>query len=342
MLCIRPCEKFYDQARGDDTRPFMLTVSLTQPHDPYVTTQDFWDLYTDAEIDAPRVPPIPVEDRDPHSQSVYYHYSQHRCDLSDQDYRNARRGYYGMISQIDAHLGEVMEALRNTGYEKNTVIIFTSDHGDMIGERGMWFKKTLYDPAIQVPLIIAKPKQHPERKVAPVSLLDLCPTLIDIAKIPASEIRSPMDGKSLYDQERSGPVFVEHLDGGTSAPRVCIRDGDWKLVMSHAYPPTLHNLADDPLELQNLAGTGIDAEAALIEIAAAQWSLDKLQSDMLASQTHRKLVDSALAIGRKEHWDFVPNGATSGSSYVRRGDTFPDVERAGYLTYRRSGVRSAS
>ena len=87
------------------------------------------------------MPFIPVEQRDVHSQSLYYHYGQDKCELSDIDYRNARRGYYGMISYIDDLFGRLMKALEDSGFADNTVVIFSSDHGDMIGERGMWFKK---------------------------------------------------------------------------------------------------------------------------------------------------------------------------------------------------------
>ncbi|MFK7752840.1 MAG: sulfatase-like hydrolase/transferase [Sedimentitalea sp.] len=323
--------KIYDRARSDDKRPFMLTVSLTQPHDPYVTTQEFWDLHPDEAIDDPRVPPIPVENRDPHSQSVYYHYSQHKCEVSQQDYGNARRGYYGMVSQTDAHLGQVMQAIETAGFQENTVIVFTSDHGDMMGERGIWFKKTLYDPAIQVPLIIAQPNQTAARKTSPVSLLDIFPTLLEIGGVGETAITSQIDGQSLCHGERTGPILVEHLDGGTAAPRVCVRNGDWKLVVSLAYPAMLYNLADDPLELNNLAGKEPDIEAELTSIADINWSLEKVQTAMEASQRERKLVDAALAIGRQECWDYTADTRWQSANYVRRGDTFPEIERRGYL-----------
>ena len=153
--------ELYTRARGTDDRPFMMTVSLTHPHDPYVITREYWDLYADEDIDAPQVPHTPVEERDAHSQSLYYHYGQDKCELSDKDYRNARRGYYGMISYIDDLFGRLMRALNDSGFSENTVVVFASDHGDMIGERGMWFKKTLFNPAIQVPLLIAHPDQDP-------------------------------------------------------------------------------------------------------------------------------------------------------------------------------------
>ena len=329
--------ELYTRARSDDKRPFMMTVSLTQPHDPYVTTQEYWDLYNNDSIDAPIVPFIPVEERDDHSQSLYYHYGQDKCELSDQDYRNARRGYYGMISHIDELFGHLIQALDDSGFSKNTVVIFSSDHGDMIGERGMWFKKTLYNPAIQIPMIIAHPEHRANRTSSPVSLLDIFPTLLDIAGLDENEISTSIDGKSMLPALRGepleGPVFAEHIDGGTSAPRVCVRDGNMKLTLSRAYPSQLFDLSVDPQELSNLAGTNHPDEARLIQLAEETWPLDSLLDNVIRSQTERKLVDSALAIGREERWDFVPRPLQQNTNYVRRGDAFPTVERRGYLAY---------
>lgn len=327
--------ELFARARSSDKRPFMMTVSLTHPHDPYVTTQACWDRYQDTEIDAPLVPHIPVDKRDPHSRSLYYHYQQDKCDLTEQDYRNARRGYYGMISYVDDLFGALMQALRESGYADDTVILFASDHGDMIGERGMWFKKTLFDPAIRVPLMISHPGFKPGRVGAPVSLLDIFPTLLSIAEIPQAQIRTRLDGKDLLPAMRgdpiSGPVFVEHIDGGTAAPRVCVRDGDMKLTVSRAYPAQLFDLATDPHEQVNLAGQSHPLENRLIRLVEDTWPLDTLLEDVIQSQIDRKLVDTALSTGREERWDFTPRPLMQNTSYVRRGDAFPEVERRGYL-----------
>jgi choline-sulfatase len=330
--------ELYTRARSDDKRPFMMTVSLTQPHDPYVTTQEYWNRYSDDEIGPPRVAPIPLEERDPHSQSLYFHYGQDKVDLTDQDYCNARRGYFGMISCIDDHLGRLMSALEDSGYSDDTVIIFASDHGDMIGERGMWFKKTLFEPAVRVPIIIARPGDTPARVKAPVSLLDIFPTLLDLGGVSKSDIKTTYDGKSLVPaldgNETVSPIFVEHIDGGTAAPRVCVRDRDKKLVISRAYAPQLYDLATDPLELVNLAGTGDPDEERLTKIVENHWQLDSLLDEVVESQVRRKLIDTALSKGREEIWDFIPRSLTQNTNYVRRGDAFPEVEQRGYLPYR--------
>ncbi|NIA71338.1 choline-sulfatase [Pelagibius litoralis] len=327
--------ELFARARSTDKCPFMMTVSLTQPHDPYVTTRDCWDRYDDADIDPPRVPHIPVDERDPHSQSLYYHYGQDKSELTAQDYRNARHGYYGMISYVDDLFGELMQALRDSGYADNTVILFASDHGDMIGERGMWFKKTLFDPAIRVPLMISHPAIGPRRVREPASLLDIFPTLLSVAGIPKTQIKTRLDGKDLtpamQGEPISAPVFIEHIDGGTAAPRVCVRDGDMKLTVSRAYPAQLFDLSSDPCEQINLAGQGHPEERRLTQVVEETWPLDTLLEEIIQLQVDRKLVDTALSTGREELWDFTPRPLTQNTSYVRRGDAFPDVERRGYL-----------
>lgn len=328
----------YRHARSNDERPFMMTVSLTHPHDPYVITQEYWDMYPSEKIDAPKTSFIPVEERDPHSQSLYYHYGQDKCPLSEMDYRNARRGYYGMVSYVDDLFGKLVGTLKDSGYEDNTIIIFTSDHGDMIGERGMWFKKTLFDPAIKVPLIIAHPDHNSGRVSNPTSLVDIFPTILDFAHIKTEQIQTQLDGNSLVPslngEKTSWPVFAEHIDGGTSAPRVMVRDGNKKLVFSLGYPPQLYDLSLDPNELVNLSGKGDIDEERLTKLAKETWPLDTLLGDVIRSQTERKLIDTALSKGREELWEFTPRPLNETTNYVRRGDAFPTVERRGYLPYK--------
>lgn len=327
----------YARARSADARPFMLTVSLTQPHDPYITTQAFWDLYEDTEIDAPRVPAIPLDQRDPHSRMLHGHYGQDKTDIDVHATARARRGYYGMISHIDAMFGRLMDALSDSGVSENTLVIFASDHGDMMGERGMWFKKTLFEPAIHVPLIVGGLGIAQRRVATPVSLLDLLPTLVDVSGAPAGTICTPFNGQSLVPLLHGGskhdPVMVEHLDGGTDAPRVMLRDGDLKLVLSRAYPTMLFNLSDDPFELNDLASDPAASNdmARLLAKAHEIWDLDALAIDKHANQTARTVVNTALQTGRPQVWDFTPGTLAQNSNYVRSGDKFPDVERRSYL-----------
>lgn len=123
------------------------------------------------------------------------------------------------------------------------------------------------------------------------------------------------------------------LDGGASAPRVCVRDGDKKLIISRAYPPQFYDLAIDPHETDNLAGTGDPDEERLTQIAEQTWPLDTLLDEVIRSQTEPNLIDAALSSGREEIWDFMPRSLAQNTTYVRRGDAFPVIERRRYLSY---------
>lgn len=332
--------RIFDFARSGETRPMFLTVSFTQPHDPYVITQEYWDRHGAEEIDGPRAPAIPLDALDEHSRGLHYHYGLHRFPVGNDVLRRARRGYYGMISYIDDKLAALRMALSDAGMAENTVIVFTSDHGDMMGERGMWFKKTLYDQAIRVPMVIHWPGVlTPARVAAPVSLVDLLPTLLDIAGHDAADLVAPVDGESLLPfvagkRATDRPVMVEHIDGATDAPRVMVRRGTWKYVYSEAYPAQLFDLSSDPEQLRNLAGATAHArlEADLGAIVAREWDLPALREAVILDQRKRRFLAETLAIGRVESWDYQPV-IDATQSFVRRGDLFPEVERRGYLPY---------
>ncbi len=337
----RARQHLYDRSRHGDSRPLFMTVSFTQPHDPYVSRNEFWDLYKDEDIDPPRVPPIPLEQMDAHSRSLYFHYSLNKFTVTDGIYRRARHGYYAMISDIDQKVGQLLQTIEECGMAENTIVVFTSDHGDMVGERGLWFKKNLFDPAIRVPMMLRWPGKSTTSSIcAPVSLLDVLPTLLDVAGIQDTAVSSPLEGRSLLpllDHSVSGhiPVCAEHLDGGTVAPRVMLRKGPIKIVHSLAYPTQLYNLDDDPEELVNL----IDnpdwsvTSAELLSKVNAMWNLKTLKQQVMDNQRVRQLLSRSMAKGEKRPWEHYPNPMRDSSRWVREGDGFPEVEQRGYLEY---------
>jgi len=124
--------------RPASARPFCLTVSLTHPHDPYTINKTYWDRYEGVDIPQPDVK-IPQEEQDAHSQRLLK-----VCDLWDKTppeeaVERARRAYYGAMSYVDDNVGKLLEVLKECGMEEDTIVIFSSDHGDMLGERGLWY-----------------------------------------------------------------------------------------------------------------------------------------------------------------------------------------------------------
>jgi len=214
--------KLYDLARGQDPRPWCLTVSFTHPHDPYVARRKYWDLYEDCAHLDPDVPPIPYAEQDPHSQRLLDSCDRDKFDISDEDVRRSRRAYFANISYIDDKIGELLDILERTRQE--AIIVFVSDHGDMLGERGMWFKMSFFEGSARVPLMIAAPGLEAGRIETPVSTLDVTPTLADLAGVSLGEVLPWTDGESLVGlakgEERTSPVAMEYAAEGSYAPLV--------------------------------------------------------------------------------------------------------------------------
>ena len=336
----RACQHLFDHKRYSDGRPLFMTVSFTQPHDPYVSRQAFWDLYSDKDIEPLRVPAIPVEDMDPHSRGLYYHYSLHKFDVTEDIYRRARHGYYSMISDIDYKLGQLRQTLAECSMSSNTIILFTSDHGDMLGERGLWFKKNLFEPAVRVPLILHWPGRECLNRVsAPVSLVDILPTLVESATGSTEGLVTACDGESLVpllDKDKPDRIALsEHIDGGTKGPRVMLRQGSLKMVYSEDYPVQFYKLNSDPRELNNLAGDPAweGVQKRLQNQIYSTWDLPALKQAVIDNQKIRQMLQRSLAKGKVQEWEHYPNPMRFNTRLVRRGDTFPSVEQRGYLPY---------
>nr|XP_061808134.1 choline-sulfatase-like [Nerophis lumbriciformis] len=165
-----------EMAALSDKRPFFMQVSYTHPHEPYLCKQAFWDLYNHDQIPVPRVGALSELEHDPHSVRLLKDFAMFGVDFPREDVQRARHAYYGSISYLDSLIEKLLETLADSGYSSNTAIVFTSDHGDFLGERGMWFKKHFYEPSLRVPLIIQAPWISPCRIDELVSLVDLLPT----------------------------------------------------------------------------------------------------------------------------------------------------------------------
>lgn len=304
--------KLYDLARGHDARPWCLTVSFTHPHDPYVARKRFFDLYADVPELDPKITFLAGSDIDPHSERLLHACKAEDYDLTRTQIRAARQAYFANISYVDEKIGNLLDILERCGMAEDTVIVFTSDHGDMLGERGMWFKMSFFEGASRVPLMIAAPHLKPGRVDVPVSTLDVLPTLADLAGIDLNHIMPWTDGVSLTrvvtGETQRGPVLCEYAAEGTIAPMVSLRDGDWKLNLCRADPPQLFNLNTDPNELKNVGSDPHygDVLERLTLKANERWDLERYDADVRASQVRRHVVYPALRNGAYYPWDHQP------------------------------------
>ncbi len=304
--------KVYDLARGKDDRPWCLTVSFTHPHDPYVARKRYWDLYADCEHLLPEVPAMAYEDHDPHAQRIFDANDWRNFDITEEDIRRSRRAYFANISYLDDKIGEVMEALRGTRAEDDTIILFVSDHGDMLGERGLWFKMNFYEGSARVPLMIAAPNMTPGLVRDPVSTIDVCPTLCELAGVSMEEVMPWTTGQSLVPMgqgvARTEPVAMEYAAEASYSPLIALRQGRWKYTNCAIDPEQLFDMETDPRELTNLAE--VPEHAATLEEfriqAAARWDLETFDAEVRASQARRWVVYEALRQGGYYPWDYQP------------------------------------
>lgn len=304
--------KLYDLARGGDDRPWCLTVSFTHPHDPYVARRRFWDLYGDCPELEPTVPAIAFEDQDPHSQRLYLASDYRSFAITPEDIRRSRRAYFANISYLDEKIGALLDVLERCRMRDDTVVVFLSDHGDMLGERGLWFKMSFFEGSARVPLMVAAPGLPAGRIDAPASTLDVVPTLAGIAGIDLAEVLPWTDGRDLaplaQGGERGAPVPMEYAAEGSYAPLVAIRDGRWKYAHCDLDPPQLFDLAADPQELTNLAAEPAHAETAAGFAAQVRehWDTARLDAEVRQSQARRRVVYEALRNGAYYPWDYQP------------------------------------
>ncbi len=334
-VAFRSVRKLYELARSSDDRPFLLTVSFTHPHDPFAVTRAYWDRYAHDRIPLPAVGPIPVERLDPHSRRIRAMCAMDEFDITAEHVRNARHAYFGAISYVDDKVGELLRALEAIDRRQDTIVIFLSDHGEMLGERGLWYKMTFFEWAARVPLLFNAPGRFAARRVpAPVSLVDLLPTLVDLASDGQRQPEAAaVDGQSLVpllagDDRPVGPVLSEYLAEGVTAPVLMLRRGRYKYIYSEPDPDQLFDLEADPLEAHNLAGQPEHAavQRAMCDAVLRRWDPAGLRQRVLESQQRRRLVARALMRGTHTAWDYQPVFDAS-QAYMRNHLDLNDLER---------------
>jgi len=328
--------RIYDYARFERDVPLCLCVSFSHPHDPYVARRRYWDLFADDEIDPPAAPAPPLEEMGPHEQRLWRGAAMDEVEVTPEDVLRARHGYYASLAYVDERIGEVLAALEACGLAEDTVVVFLSDHGDFLGEHGLFYKMSFREHSAHVPLIVSAPGRYAARRVSqPISLADLLPTLADLARPGLSEeLPRPVDGRTLVplleggNEDPEATVLGEYLAELVLAPMVMARRGRWKLVHTPSDPDQLFDLEADPLELVNLAADPAHAGElrALREEVARRWDLEELDCRVRESQRARLAVFRALQKGTVHPWDYQP-ARPAASQYTRNTMDVADRDR---------------
>ncbi len=317
-VAFQAVQKLYDLSRGQDPRPWCLTVSFTHPHDPFVARRKYWDLYEGApECEPPEG--LAYEDMDPHSRRLMDACDWRGMEITPDHIRRAKQAYFANISYIDDKIGEILAVLEATRQDAH--VIFLSDHGEMLGEHGLWFKMTFFEGSSRVPLMIAAPEMPAGLVETPVSSVDLTPTLAALAGISMEEVAPWTEGVNLIPVANGAPrppVAMEYAAEGTITPMVALRDGAWKYIRCPADPEMLFDVANDPRERNNLAQDPRAAEilAHFRKLADTRWDLAAYDAAVRESQARRWVVYEALRNGAYFPWDHQPLRAAS-ERYMR-------------------------
>lgn len=298
------CGYLKDRARnGQDgvPRPFCLTVGLVLPHCPFVAWPEDFNRFQG------RVPPPRLGRADSAHEHPWIRWwieDRGIANPDPSDVVRARTAYYGLVRRMDLMVGELLDTLDATGQSSDTLVIYCSDHGEHIGERGLWWKNTLFDEATKVPLILSWPGHLPqgERRGQIVNLIDVGATIIDAARAPALP-RSC--AKSLLDVARSAAApwidetyseyvtdIVPHWTGNRSTQQRMVRCGRWKLHYIHGEPVQLFDLASDPDECVDLASSPYwrAVRDTLLNKVLSDWDPDAIRKETEIRRLEKDLL----------------------------------------------------
>ena len=230
-------------------RPWVLYVNLVKPHFPHFCTDQLWDKYRD-HGDLPAHGVEAATAQHPYAVDLRQHFDLEH--VQEQQVRGLRRGYYACVSFIDEQLGRLLSALVEAGLGSTTNVVYTSDHGEMLGKFGLWWKCNLLEDAARIPCIAAGPDFESGVRVAtPVDLHDLQASVFSLtgARHPENWLGAPLG--TLANDDRDRVVFSEYHGHGARASSFMVRQGDWKLIHNVEAPDQLFDLGNDPEELEN-------------------------------------------------------------------------------------------
>jgi choline-sulfatase len=302
-------------------RPFHLTVSYTNPHPPYIAPRAYWERWKDADLPLPDWP----EDLDARysdfDRAFLRWYGLDRKDIRDPRHLIAmRRGFAALANFVDDKVGALLDVLDETGLLAKTIVVFTADHGEMLGEHGLIQKRSFYDWSARIPLIVAGPGIAARAVETPVSLIDLPPTFLDLAGcLPVR----PMEGRSLAAALAGGdlddvPVISEYHGEGIMRPCFMVRKGRWKYHYTHGAPGRLYDMMADPDEWQDLAGRAEvrETETELRDLlTGGRFDLDRIGRDVWDGLPQKAVVNAAMDANGTA-WDYRPD-PTQGTAWVR-------------------------
>jgi choline-sulfatase len=281
-------------------RPFLCCISYHQPHNPFWIPGEIREMFAGGELPLPEVPPGVDPCQGPMDRWLdEFHYlpQVRREMMTRENLRWLYETYYGMIHDVDRRIGEVLDLVSERGLDRDTAVVFASDHGDMLGHRGMLQKRYFYERSVRAALVFSYPGRWAEgaRLSTQVSLVDIFPTLADLGEAPVPD---GLPGQSLVDSLEGGTepenrtVLCEYHGEGVHAPCfMAVRDG-FKYMYVHGYEERLYHLPSDPDEYANLIDLAEHGEVAehLRKEILDTFDPDQVASAAVRSQRNRNFI----------------------------------------------------
>tara|TARA_B110000090_G_C13356314_1_gene436781 strand:+ start:99 stop:1523 length:1425 start_codon:yes stop_codon:yes gene_type:complete len=310
----KACQWLQDRKNQISDKPWTLFVSWLRPHYPLTCPQEFYDIYPLDKMDHARF----LNDKQRLSHSVLktirknFDYEKH---FTPETKQVARASYYGLCSFLDYQVGQVLAALEASGQADNTLIIYTSDHGDHNGDRGLWTKMTLYDESSSIPMIVAGPGIPKHKTVSTLSsLIDIYPTILTATGAQDDDkIRPGVALQSLASSDHmERAILSEYHDGGSPTGMFMLRTDEWKYNYYPGYSPELYHIANDKDELVDLAASPQHQQVVarchqkMLELVDPEAENKRAFADQ--ADTIKKLggIDAIL---NSDEFDFTPVGS---------------------------------
>jgi choline-sulfatase len=241
--------------RNADDGPWCLYVGLVAPHFPLVCPEAFYDLYPTKDLPEVKLHPSQGYHRHPWVERQNAH-GDNEAKFRDADERlRAMAAYYGLCSWLDHNVGQILAALDAAGLGAKTNVVYTSDHGDNLGARGLWGKSNLYQESVAIPMIAAGPDWQTATSTTTVSLLDRSAAVCAAFSTPLDSAKGikPLRAIAAADPDPERVIFSEYHAVGSVSGAFMVRQGRWKYHHYIGFPPELFDLATDPEELHDLA-----------------------------------------------------------------------------------------
>lgn len=309
-LHFRAVEYLRARARKPEDGPFMLCASYHHPHEPFWPPQAYWDRYADTEIAIPEFPDHLDDSYSLLDRNLNAYHGTRRFNLRDPDgLRRLRRAYYALVTYMDDKVGELLRVLDETDLSDNTVVVFTSDHGDMLCEKEMVQKRTLYEWSCRVPLLIRFPDRWQAGTTCPTptSLLDLLPTFCELS---GAETVQPHDGDSLLgviEGHNPDRCIFSQTHEAVGVPGLMARQGQYKYVYVHDAQDQFFDLHTDPGEWHTLVDDPAYADivAGLRNTILQRFDPEQMARENLESLYRRQYIRDVMR-ANDTCWNYVP------------------------------------